>query len=61
MDNAPTTFIVSQRASAVLDCDRIIVLEDGRVMGIGSSDELYEKCETYREIYDSQYRKEGAV
>ena len=59
MDNPPTTFIVSQRASSVLGCDRIIVLDDGKVAGIGSSDELLIKCETYREIYDSQYRKEG--
>ncbi len=61
MEDAPTTFIVSQRASAVLDCDRIIVLDDGKVMGIGTSDELLISCETYREIYDSQYKKEGAV
>lgn len=61
MDNPPTTFIVSQRASSVLSCDRIIVLDDGKVAGIGSSDELLIKCDTYREIYDSQYKKEGAV
>lgn len=61
MDNPPTTFIVSQRASSVLGCDRIIVLDDGKVAGIGTSDELLIKCETYREIYDSQYKKEGAV
>jgi ABC-type multidrug transport system fused ATPase/permease subunit len=61
LDNPPTTFIVSQRASSVLGCDRIIVLDDGKVAGIGSSDELLIKCETYREIYDSQYKKEGAV
>ncbi|MBR1670412.1 MAG: ABC transporter ATP-binding protein [Butyrivibrio sp.] len=61
MDNPPTTFIVSQRPSSVLNCDRIIVLDDGRVEGIGTSDELLDSCETYREIYDSQYKKEGAV
>ncbi len=61
MENAPTTFIVSQRASSVLECDRIIVLEEGRVAGIGTSEELLRTCDTYREIYDSQYRKEGAV
>lgn len=61
MDNPPTTFIVSQRASSVLNCDRIIVLDDGKVVGIGKSDELLSSCETYKEIYDSQYRKEGAV
>ncbi len=61
MENPPTTFIVSQRASSVLTCDRIIVLEDGNVAGIGSHEELLNSCETYREIYDSQYKKEGAV
>ena len=61
MDNPPTTFIVSQRASSVLNCDKIIVLEDGKVVGIGTSDELLENCDTYKEIYDSQYKKEGAV
>ena len=61
MDNAPTTFIVSQRASSVLGCDKIIVLEDGQVCGIGTHEQLLESCETYREIYDSQYKKEGAV
>ena len=61
MDNPPTTFIVSQRASSVLNCDRIIVLEDGKVCGIGTHEQLLDTCDTYREIYDSQYRKEGAV
>ncbi|WP_024866640.1 ABC transporter ATP-binding protein [Butyrivibrio sp. FCS014] len=61
MDNPPTTFIVSQRASSVLNCDKIIVLEDGKVMGIGTNEQLLESCDTYKEIYDSQYRKEGAV
>ncbi len=61
MENPPTTFIVSQRASSVMGCDRIIVLEDGEVMGIGSHDELLSSCEAYREIYDSQFKKEGAV
>ena len=61
MENPPTTFIVSQRASSVLTCDRILVLEDGKECGIGTHDELLATCETYREIYDSQYKKEGAV
>ena len=61
MDNPPTTFIVSQRTSAVLSCDKIIVLDNGEVAGIGSHDELMASCDLYREIYDSQFKKEGAV
>ena len=51
-----TTFIVSQRASSVKDADKIIVLEDGKAVGIGSHEELIKTCEVYREIYDSQYK-----
>ena len=61
MNNPPTTFIVSQRASSVMNCDKIIVLDDGKVEGIGTHDELLASCDTYREIYDSQFKKEGAV
>ncbi len=61
MNNPPTTFIVSQRASSVMGCDKIIVLDDGRAVGQGTHEELLESCEAYREIYDSQYKKEGAV
>ncbi len=61
MKDAPTTFIVSQRTSAVHDCDKIIVLENGAVVGMGTHDTLLETCELYKEIYESQYKKEGAV
>ncbi len=61
MDNPPTTFIVSQRTSSVRSCDKIIVLDNGRTAGIGTHEQLLEKCELYKEIYDSQYKKEGAV
>lgn len=56
----PTVFIVSQRASSVRFADKIIALDDGAVVGVGTSDALYESCAVYREIFDSQYRKEGA-
>ena len=54
----PTVFVVSQRASSVRYADQIVVLEDGKVAGIGTSDALYETCAVYREIFDSQYKKE---
>ncbi len=52
-----TTFIVSQRASSVRDADKIIVLDDGRAVGIGTHEALLESCEVYREIYFSQYEE----
>ena len=55
-----TVFVVSQRASSVRDADKIIVLDDGRAVGIGTHDELMQTCEVYREIYFSQYG-EGEV
>jgi len=56
----PTTIIVSQRTSSIMHADQIIVLDDGRVVGIGRHEELLAECEIYREIYDSQYKKEAA-
>lgn len=61
MKDAPTTFIVSQRTSSVMNCDKIVVLDNGRAVGIGTHEELMAGCDLYREIYDSQYKKEGAV
>ena len=54
-----TVFIVSQRTSSIMHADRIIVLDDGRAVGIGTHDELLKSCDVYREIYDSQFKKEG--
>ncbi len=54
-----TLFIVSQRTSSLLQSDRIIVLDDGGVVGIGTHDELLAGCEVYREIYESQFGKGG--
>lgn len=55
LDNAPTVFIVSQRTGSIRRADMIAVLEEGRVAGMGSHDELLENCPVYKEIYDSQY------
>ncbi len=54
-----TLFIVSQRTSSLLQSDRIIVLDDGGVVGIGTHDELLAGCEVYSEIYESQFGKGG--
>lgn len=58
MKHKPTTFIISQRASSVMNSDKIIVLDDGKMVGIGTHKELLENNDVYREIYDSQFRKE---
>ena len=55
-----TVFIVSQRAASVMYADKILVLEDGEAVGIGTHEELLSSCEIYREIYDSQFRREDA-
>ena len=52
----PTVFIVSQRTASVRTADFIVVLDDGKVVGIGSHDELMNTCETYREIHLSQVK-----
>lgn len=58
MKNSPTLFIVSQRAASILYADKIIVLDDGKVAGIGTHTELLESCPVYQEIYYSQFPKE---
>ena len=52
-----TVFIVSQRASSVMNADKIIVLNDGEAVGIGTHDELLSTCDIYSEIYHSQFKK----
>ncbi len=54
----PCTFIVSQRASSVMHADKIIVLDDGCVCGIGTHESLIDTCEIYQEIYNSQFKTE---
>ena len=51
--NNRTTFIISQRTSTVEHCDKILVLNDGILEGVGTHKELVENCETYKEIYDT--------
>ena len=58
MKNSPTLFIVSQRAASILYADKIIVLDDGKMAGIGTHAELLESCPVYQEIYYSQFPKE---
>ena len=53
-----TIFIVSQRTSSIQFADQIIVLDDGKAVGIGTHEELLASCDTYREIYESQFKKE---
>lgn len=53
-----TIFIVSQRTSSIQFADQILVMDDGRMVGLGTHQELLEHCEIYREIYDSQFKKE---
>ncbi len=57
----PTVFIVSQRTNAIMDADQIIVLDDGRIVGIGTHEELLDNCLVYKEIYESQFKKEVAA
>ena len=52
-----TVFIVSQRASSLKHADQILVLEDGQIVDKGRHEELLERCDVYREIYESQFKK----
>ncbi len=60
LPDAPTTFIVSQRASSVRYADCILVLEDGELAGKGTHEELLKDCQVYQEIYYSQFQREAA-
>lgn len=59
MKDKPAIFIVSQRTASIQHANRIIVLDDGQVVGIGNHEELLKSCDVYREIYDSQFKKEA--
>lgn len=56
LDFKPTVITVSQRVSAVMHSDRIMVLEDGRAVGLGTHDELLNSCPEYKELYESQVK-----
>lgn len=60
LDWRPTVFIVSQRTSSIRHANLILVLEDGKVAGMGTHGELMENCPVYREIHESQFGKEDA-
>ncbi len=59
LDYNPTVFIVSQRTSSLKNADRIIVLDDGKQVGLGTHEELLASCPVYLEIHESQFRGEG--
>lgn len=59
MEYKPTVFIVSQRAASIMHADKIVVLDDGCIVGIGTHDELLQSCEVYSEIYHSQFPEGG--
>ena len=57
LDDDVTVFIVSQRTSSIINADRIIVLDDGDIVGIGTHEELLKSCEIYKEIHNSQTKE----
>lgn len=61
MDGNTTVFIVSQRTASIMHADLILVLDDGRLAGTGTHEQLLAECEVYREIYESQFKKETAA
>ena len=61
MEGDTTVFIVSQRAASIQYADQIVVLDDGKVVGLGKHDELLRECSVYQEIYYSQFPKETVV
>ena len=55
-----TVFLVSQRVSTIRNADHILVLDDGKIAGKGTHEELIASCDIYREIYETQFKKEEA-
>ena len=52
-----TTIMIAQRVSSVMNCNNILVLDDGRMVAYGTHDELLESCELYRKIFEHQMKK----
>ena len=57
LKSTSTIFIVSQRTSSIQQADKILVLDDGKLVGVGTHEELLKNCSVYKEIYDSQFKK----
>lgn len=58
LDDKLTTFIISQRTASVQNCDQILVLDKGVLVGCGTHNQLLETCDVYKEIYSSQFKEE---
>lgn len=56
LDKNMTTIIIAQRISSVAECDKIVVLDDGKINAVGNHEQLMESCEIYREVYNSQQK-----
>ena len=58
LDNNKTKIIVAQRIGTIMDADKIVVLDEGKIVGLGKHEELIRSCEVYKEIALSQLTKE---
>ena len=58
INHSCTTFIIAYRISSIRNADKILVLDNGQIIEQGTHEELLENCEIYREIYESQFKKE---